>query len=141
MARSRTRNRRSGCPISIALEGVGDAWSLLVVRDLMFKGFHTFNEFLTAGEGIASNVLADRLQKLEAAGLLTKGKDAADGRRFVYRLTEKGIALAPVLLELVLWSAAHEDTEAPPAVVHEMRTRREDFLHQVRARWEATRDG
>lgn len=141
MARRATRTRRSGCPISIALEGVGDAWSLLVVRDLMFKGFRTFQEFLTAGEGIASNVLADRLHKLESAGLVTKSKDAEDGRRFVYRLTEKGIALAPVLVELVLWSAAHEDTEAPPAVVHEMRTRREDVLRQVRARWEATRDG
>lgn len=141
MARRATRTRRSGCPISLALEVVGDAWSLLLVRDLMFKGFRTFHEFLTAGEGIASNVLADRLHKLESAGLLTKGKDAADGRRFVYRLTVKGIALAPVLVELVLWSAAHEDTDAPPAVVHEMRTRREDFLRQVRARWETTQKG
>jgi DNA-binding HxlR family transcriptional regulator len=99
------RRRRSGCPISIALELLGDAWSLLIVRDLMFKDRRTYNDFLTGGEGIASNVLADRLRKLEAANIIEKRRDPEDARRFLYRLSPKGIELAPVLVELVIWSA------------------------------------
>jgi DNA-binding HxlR family transcriptional regulator len=133
-SKSRT-SRRSGCPISIALEIFGDSWSLLIVRDLMFKGFQTFNEFLAAGEGIASNILTNRLAKLEAAGILKKSPDAADARRYRYRLTEKGIDLAPALIEIVLWSARYEDTEAPAATVRAMRTQREQVVAGVRERW------
>jgi DNA-binding HxlR family transcriptional regulator len=129
--------RRSGCPITIALEIFGDSWSLLIVRDLMFKGLRTFNEFQAAGEGIASNILSDRLSKLEAGGILTKTADPADARRFNYRLTEKGLDLAPVLIEIVLWSARHEDTEAPPSTVRSMRNNRDRFVADIRQRWSA----
>jgi len=84
------RNRRSSCPVSIALEVFGDRWSLLVVRDLMVRGFRTFKEFLGSGEGIASNILADRLQKLERDGIIVYEPEESDGRRVNYRLTEKG---------------------------------------------------
>jgi DNA-binding HxlR family transcriptional regulator len=114
---------------------LGDAWSLLIVRDLMFKGLRTFNEFLNAGEGIASNILSDRLARLEAAGILTKARDPQDARRHVYRLTEKGIDLAPALLEVVLWAARYEDTDAPESTLHEMRSHRERFLAEVRNAW------
>jgi DNA-binding HxlR family transcriptional regulator len=93
------------------------------------------NEFLGAGEGIASNILADRLARLEAYGIVTKDADPADGRRYTYRLTGKGIDLAPLLVELVLWSARYERTDAPAATVHAMRTRRQQFLQQVRRGW------
>jgi DNA-binding HxlR family transcriptional regulator len=126
---------RSGCPISIALELLGDPWSLLIVRDLMFKDRRTYNDFLTGGEGIASNILADRLRKLEVAKIIEKRRDPQDGRRFVYRLSTKGIDLAPVLVELVIWSARHEQTDAPPAVVRAMRGDRAAFLAEVRRRW------
>lgn len=135
------QQRRSGCPISIALELLGDSWSLLIVRDLMFKGRHTFNEFLAGGEGIATNILSDRLRRLEAAGIVEKHADPADGRRSLYRLTRKGIDLAPVLVELVVWSAAHESTEAPPEVVQQMREHRRAFLAGVRRQWEAGTGG
>jgi len=135
MTRTRRGERRSGCPISTALEVLGDAWSLLIVRDLMFKGLRTFNEFLNAGEGIASNILSDRLARLEAAGILTKARDPQDARRHVYRLTEKGIDLAPALLEVVLWAARYEDTDAPESTLHEMRSHRERFLAEVRNAW------
>lgn len=135
-SKSRT-SRRSGCPISIALKIFGDSWSLLIVRDLMFKGFRTFNEFLGAGEGIASNILTDRLAKLETAGILTKCTDASDARRFQYRLTDKGIDLAPALVEIVLWSARYEDTEAPASTLRAMRNHREEFIAGVRGRWSA----
>lgn len=129
------RQPRSGCPISIALELLGDAWSLLIVRDLMFKDRRTYNDFLTGGEGIASNILADRLRKLEDAGIVEKRRDPTDARRFLYRLSAKGIDLAPVLVDLVIWSARHERTDAPPAVVRLMRSDREAFLADVRRRW------
>jgi DNA-binding HxlR family transcriptional regulator len=131
--------RRSGCPISIALEIFGDTWSLLIVRDLMFKGFKTFNEFLGAGEGIASNVLTDRLAKLEASGVIEKREDSRDARRYEYRLTRKGIDLAPVIVEIVLWSARHEETDAPPQIVGSMATQRERFLSGIRKGWESGR--
>lgn len=132
------RQPRSGCPISIALELLGDAWSLLIVRDLMFKDKRTYNDFLTGGEGIASNILADRLRKLEDASIIEKRRDPEDARRFLYRLSAKGIDLAPVLVELVIWSARHERTDAPQAVVRRMRQDREAFLADVQRQW---RDG
>lgn len=141
MPRRVAREQRSGCPISIALELLGDPWSLLIVRDLMFKGLNRFGDFLDAGEGIASNILADRLDRLERAGILRKRRDALDRRRFVYRLTEKGIALAPVLVELVLWSDAHGETDAPPETIEAMRHHRAEFLSDVRARWKAAGGG
>lgn len=138
MSRARSLSpRRSGCPISIALETLGDAWSLLIVRDLMFKHRQTYKEFLQGGEGIASNILADRLRRLETAGIVDKRPDPADARRHLYRLTPKGIELAPVLLELILWSARHETTDAPAATVRAMRHQREAFLADVRAQWRA----
>jgi DNA-binding HxlR family transcriptional regulator len=133
------RQRRSGCPISIALEIFGDTWSLLIVRDLMFKGFRAFNEFLGAGEGIASNVLTDRLSKLESAGVIAKHEHGEDARRYEYRLTEKGIDLAPVIVEIVLWSARHEQTDSPPQVLRAMTRARKKFLSDVRKTWQENR--
>ncbi|MGH9613914.1 MAG: winged helix-turn-helix transcriptional regulator, partial [Bryobacteraceae bacterium] len=83
--------RRSGCPVSISLEMFGDRWSLLIVRDLMVRGFRTFKEFQGSDEGIATNILADRLRKLSAAGIVSAEAEKTDGRRVNYRLTEKGI--------------------------------------------------
>ena len=117
--------RRSGCPVSISLEIFGDRWSLLIVRDLMVRGFRTFKEFQESGEGIATNILADRLRKLEAAGIIAAEPERGDGRRVNYRLTEKGIDLAPVLLELLIWGARHEETGAPCAVIAKMEKNRE----------------
>jgi DNA-binding HxlR family transcriptional regulator len=139
MKRKFARPRRSGCPISLALEIFGDTWSLLIVRDLMFKGFRTFNEFLSAGEGIASNVLTDRLAKLEAAGVIDKREHGADARRFEYRLTRKGIDLAPAVVEIVLWSVRYEQTDAPAQIVRAMAKQRTRFLSDLRKGWEVGR--
>lgn len=125
---------RSCCPISISLETFGDRWSLLVIRDLMFTERRRFNEFLAAGEGIATNVLADRLRRLEAANLIARSPDAEDGRKAVYRLTPRGMDLAPVLVEMVIWAARHEETEAPPALVRQMESDRAGFIAGLRAR-------
>lgn len=127
---------RSGCPVSVSLERFGDRWSLLIIRDLMVRGYRTFHEFQHAGEGIATNILADRLRKLEADGILTTEPAEDDGRSTHYRLTSTGIALAPVLLELLIWSARHEKTTAPCAFIGLMEQSREAVLAEVRRRWE-----
>ena len=126
---------RSGCPVSISLERLGDRWSLLIIRDLMVRGFRTFKEFQESGEGIASNILADRLHKLEAIHLITAEAEETDGRKINYRLTEKGIDLAPVLLDLLIWAARHEETGAPCAVMAKMAKNREAVIAEVRRRW------
>jgi DNA-binding HxlR family transcriptional regulator len=127
---------RSGCPVSIALETFGDRWSLLIIRDLMVRGFRTFKEFQGSGEGIATNILADRLRRLQAAEIITAEQEETDGRRVNYRLTEKGIDLAPVLLELLIWASRHEETGAPCALITKMAKTREEVLAEVRRRWQ-----
>ncbi len=127
--------RRSGCPVSVSLEIFGDTWSLLILRDLMVRGYRKFKEFHNAGEGIATNILSDRLQKLEAAGIISSEPEETDGRSVNYRLTEKGIDLAPALLELLIWGAQHETTEAPCTVIQNMERNREGVLAEVRRRW------
>lgn len=127
---------RSGCPVSVSLEVFGDRWSLLVVRDLMVRGYRTFKQFFESGEGIASNVLADRLQRLEKSGIIRAEREKNDNRRINYRLTEKGIDLAPVMLDLLIWGARHEQTGASCSWLLRMNKNREEILHEVRQRWE-----
>jgi DNA-binding HxlR family transcriptional regulator len=127
--------RRSGCPVSVALEVFGDTWSLLIIRDLMVRGYQTFKEFYEAGEGIATNILADRLQKLETAGIIVSERAENDGRRVNYRLTEKGIDLGPALLELLIWGARYEKTGAPCNVIDNLEKHRAEVLAEVRRRW------
>jgi DNA-binding HxlR family transcriptional regulator len=129
--------RRSGCPLNASVEILGDRWSLLIIRDMMLQGFRTYKEFLGSYERIATNILADRLQKLIAHGIITTGRDSSDGRKLIYSLTPKGIDLAPVLTEMVLWAAAHEDT-ANQALVREMRKDKEQFISVIRQRWAET---
>jgi DNA-binding HxlR family transcriptional regulator len=101
---------RSGCPINMAVEAFGDRWSLLVLRDVMFGNRRYFRELLTGSEeGIASNILADRLKRLVDAGLLTRD-DARPGQRAAYSLTEPAIQLVPVLAELGAWGIRHRAT-------------------------------
>jgi DNA-binding HxlR family transcriptional regulator len=116
---------------------LGDRWSLLIVRDLMIRGYRSFKDFQGSSEGIATNILADRLRKLETAGIVTGEVEETDARRVNYRLTEKGIDLAPVLLELLIWGARHEDTGAPCALITDLQKNRETILGEVRRRWQA----
>src|ERR1700751_3110445 len=136
MRRSQGRKHRSGCPVSVALEVFGDRWSLLIVRDLMVRGYRTFKEFLDSGEGIASNILAGRLGKLERAEIIVSKPDEAGGRRVHYRLTEKGIDLAPVMLDLLIWGARHELTGPSCTQLLRMEKNREEILAEARRRWE-----
>jgi DNA-binding HxlR family transcriptional regulator len=125
---------RSGCPLNASVEILGDRWSLLIIRDMMLRGFRSYKEFLESYEGIATNILADRLRKLMAHGIITTGRDPLDGRKVIYSLTKKGIDLAPVLTEMVLWAAAHEKTENP-ALVQLIQKDKKQFLAAARQRW------
>ena len=134
MPAKRHAKRRSQCPLNASVEMLGDRWSLLIIRDMMLRGFRTYKEFLECYEGIATNILADRLRKLVAYGILSTELDPSDGRKVIYLLTEKGIGLAPVLTEMVLWAAAHEDT-GNQSLVRLIRKDKERFLAEVLKRF------
>ena len=102
---------------------------------MMVRGLRTFKEFQESGEGIATNILSDRLRKLQTAGLVAARAEPRDRRRLNYRLTEKGIDLAPVMLDLLIWGARHEQTAAPCAVIEHMGKNREAILGETRRRW------
>jgi len=134
-----TPKRRSGCPLNASVEMLGDRWSLLLLRDMMLRGFTTFKEFLTSYEGIATNILSDRLKRLIAHGIITTKEDPSDGRKLIYVLTPKGLDLAPVMTEMVLWAAKHEET-GNQALVRQMQKGKEQFVEMVRQRYlKATR--
>ena len=99
---------RSGCPINLALETLGDRWSLIVIRDIMFGNRRHFRELLTRSEeGIASNILANRLKRLLAAGLLTKRDDPTHRQKAIYSLAEPAIQLVPLLVQMGAWGRLH----------------------------------
>lgn len=110
-------SHRSGCPINLALEVLGDRWSLIVVRDMMFGNRRHFRELLHGSlEGIASNILADRLKRLVAAGLLTRRDDPTHRQKAIYSLTEPAIQLLPVLAQLGAWGRRHAPTTPELAI-------------------------
>ena len=136
MAAKSTPKPRSGCPVSISLDVFGDRWSLLLVRDMMVRGLRTFSEFQNSGENISTNILADRLRHLEKAGIIAAERAADDARSIHYRLTAKGIALAPVMLEMFIWAAHHQPTGAPADFVRQMEKNRPAILAETYRRWE-----
>jgi DNA-binding HxlR family transcriptional regulator len=110
------RTPRSGCPINFGLEIFGDKWSLLILRDMLMVGKRTFKEFQASEEAISSNILADRLARLEQSGLIGQHPVADDARQIDYRPTEAGRKLLPVLVEMAYWGATHDPkTASPPA--------------------------
>ncbi|MHC8327686.1 winged helix-turn-helix transcriptional regulator [Pseudomonas sp. LB1P83] len=114
---------RSHCAVNYGVEIFGDRWSLLIIRDIIFVGKKTYGGFLKSEEGIATNVLASRLAFLEAQGILSKAPSPDDRRKDFYTLTEKGLDLIPIVLNIVLWSATHDSL----SYVH----RREDFVARL----------
>lgn len=132
VASKKLPQRRSTCPINASLELLGDRWSLLVVRDLLFAGMRTYKDFLNGEEGIATNILADRLASLQASGLITSDRDPHDGRKIAYRLTAKGVDLAPALLELGSWAARYEAGVRRPEPLRLWEADRDGFLRQLR---------
>ncbi|MGI4874591.1 MAG: winged helix-turn-helix transcriptional regulator [Janthinobacterium lividum] len=112
--------QRSTCPISTSLDVLGDKWTLLILRDMVFAGKTTYGQFLQSAEKMATNILADRLALLEAQGLLTKAVAADKKSKFTYRLTEKGVATVPLLVELIRWGATQCSTLVDPSLLAEL---------------------
>ncbi|MBL7703815.1 MAG: helix-turn-helix transcriptional regulator [Ferruginibacter sp.] len=123
---------RSACPISTALDIFGDKWSLLIIRDLMFTDKNTYGDFLSSEEKIATNILADRLALLECSGIISKHKHPGHKLKGVYKLTQKGIDLVPVLIEIIFWSQQHEQVHPYAAGFAKMvKKDREGFIKQL----------
>ncbi len=135
-------NGAGQCPITFALEIFGDKWSLLVIRDLLFKKKRSYSQFLESPEGISTNILASRLAKLEQYGMITKAQDPEKASKSKYCLTGKGRGLLPVLLEIVCWSAAHDEQwegmahiidGAPADLIGRFRDDRAQLLEEILA--------
>ena len=126
-------SKRSACPISYSLELLGDRWTCLVLRDLVFRDRRYFQEFLESPEGIASNVLTERLNRLEAGGIIRKEQDPGDRRRHVYSMTEAGLDLIPLLVELTIWGATHDpESQYPRERLARFRDDREGAIRHFR---------
>jgi len=129
-------SKRSHCPIAFALDIFGDRWSLLVLRDLLFKDKRRFSEFMSSEEGISTNILSQRLGRLEGEGLITKSRDKTNRRQFIYAPTQKSFDLLPAILEISNWSAKYDPkTAAPPAVMRRIRNDRDGFIREIVARF------
>ncbi len=128
-----TQHRRSDCPINFALETFGDSWSLLIIRDMVYFGKKTYGEFLESEEGMATNILANRLARLEQQGILVKQPSPSDKRKEQYALTEKGLDLIHILVDMANWSAQYDaQTGAPPAWIALMKAQREQMIERMR---------
>ena len=126
--------RRSDCPISYALDFVGDKWTLIVLRDLIMVRKRYFRELLASDEKIASNILASRLKLLEAAGMVTRRHDPGHGRQVIYQPTDKAMDLLPAILELVRWAGTYDPkTAAPPEMIRRIAADRDGIIAGMRA--------
>ena len=132
--KTENKKRETGCPITFGLDTFGDRWSLLIIREIMLQGKKTYSEFLEADEGIASNILIARLKHLEAEGIVEKSRDPENRRAFIYDLTKKGRDLAPILLEIIIWSGMHDKRpNALKTVLSKIEQDREGFEASLRA--------
>lgn len=119
---------RSNCPISFSLDILGDKWILLILRDMIFVGKSSYNEFLQSKEKIATNILADRLNMLESQKMVEKHVAGDKKSKFTYILTEKSISLIPIIIELAIWGRANLPTEIEPDLVIELESNHEETI-------------
>lgn len=125
--------RRSLCGVSSALDIVGDKWSLLIIRDIMFNDKHTYSDFINSEEKIATNILADRLQVLETSGLIVKEPHPESKAKFLYRLTPKSFDLLPIMLEMLVWSDKYmEVSERAQKAAQLYKTDKEALIEKLR---------
>lgn len=115
---------RSSCPLNCAVEFFGDKWSLLIVREIFFKGKRTFSQLLGMEEGISTGTLTDRITTLQDKGIIDRKSHAGDKRSVDYSMTTKGKALEPVLVEMILWAADNEMQDLPKEAIDGLRQTR-----------------
>jgi len=130
-----SRREKSNCPISYSLDLFGDRWTLLVLRDLILWGKTRFGDIQASDEKIASNILSDRLRRLEGQGIIGITKDPSDARQKIYTVTDKGRSLTPVLLEIAAWGASHDPrTGAPDDFADDFYADREAYYEEHHSR-------
>lgn len=130
-------HRRSDCPISFALDLFGDKWSLLILRDLVFKNKSYYQDFADSEEGISTNILAERLERLKREGLIESKPDKSNARKIVYSPTDKALDLIPLILEIIDWSAKHDPrTGAPKEFLKMLKKDRIKLARQIRMKFE-----
>lgn len=122
---------RSNCPISYSLDYLGDKWALLILRDLIFTNKSTYGEFLTSEEKIATNILANRLKLLEENGFIDSTVSPEKKNKFIYNITEKGIDLIPVIVELMIWGTRYNPPGAD-RIVKELEKDKEGTIRRYR---------
>lgn len=126
------KKNRSHCPLNYSLEIFGDKWTLLIIRDLILFKKRTYGELKSSPEKIATNILADRLNLLEKEGIVTKEVDPNNSKVYLYNLTQKGLDLIPVILEISLWGAMYDSqTAAPPAIIKRIKEDRETLIKEI----------
>ncbi len=127
---------RSSCPISSALDIIGDKWSLLIIRDMMFAGKRTYGDFNKSSEKIATNILSNRLSMLEELGIINKGKLEGNKKSNIYSLTQKGKELLPIILEIAQWSDQHLNDHlrgSAKPFVNKFKSNKADFVQNMYA--------
>jgi DNA-binding HxlR family transcriptional regulator len=127
------KKHRSACPVAYGLDIFGDRWSLLIVRDIMLKGKQKFNELQKLEEGIAPNILADRIEKMVQDGIIEKTVNPQDRRGNILTLTQKGLDLAPLIVEMISWSGKYRppQTADRKKMLKRIRTDREEVLQEI----------
>lgn len=124
---------RSSCPVSCALDILGDKWTLLVVRDLIFRRKRYFGDFQNSPEKIATNILSDRLKKLEECHILSRRRDPANARKVIYMPTEKCLDLVPPIMELIRWGAKYtRGSNAHENLVQRFEQNPMEFMAEIR---------
>lgn len=126
------KKNRSECPINFAIEIFGDKWTLLIIRDIVFWGKASYGDFLNSEEKISTNILADRLSMLEREGLLNKTRDEQHKSKFIYTLTQKGLDLLPIMLEMVLWGTKYDpNTPVPQMMIDRIKHDKTAFMNEI----------
>lgn len=124
------------CPIFFSLEIFGDKWSLLILRDILHFNKKHYNEFLESEEAISTNILADRLKKLESEGIISKRRDPDNKKQFIYSPTKKCLDLVPIILEIAVWGAKYDpDTKAPVEEMTKIRENRKEYIENIRTKF------
>lgn len=130
------KKMRSNCPISFALDLVGDKWSLLILRDIIFWEKRFYKDFAESNEAIATNILSNRLKALESNGFILKKRDVDDQKRFIYSPTEKGLDILPVLIAIMRWSDKYNtESKMRPSIMNMIRNDPQGFEEKIRSKF------
>ncbi len=126
-----TAGEQLPCPVTFALEVFGDRWTLLVLREVMLEGRHRYRDLLSANEGIATNVLADRLKRLEQRGLISRERDPEDARQYIYKPTRYAVSVIPMLVEMMVWGSKHGNGEVPQTFLNQFTNNRKKLIKDL----------